>query len=688
MRRHTSASPCAICGGHEALARGQGKRCAGFSSEDGAWVHCERAEHAGSLPLDERTTPATYLHRIGGPCNCGQEHAPATVTQNGRAHTPRHPARRIVATYEYIDAAGRVLYRVARFDPKGFLPQHMTEAGAWANGFASDERVLYRLPDVLANPGRGVFVVEGEKDADRLAAGGLIATTNPGGAASWRKHAADYAEPFRDHPQAIVIVDNDADGRRWAAEVASSVAGVGCPVRVLELADLPDGGDVSDWLEAGHTAEELKHLARDAARWEPPGELVSGPEMLSAGDPVAATESISLPWRTAAEIAATTPEEVAWVAAPWVAAGAITELAGPPKAAGKTTFAFRMGASVLDGADFLGQPTRRGAVVLLTEEADATLRPALSRAGLLGRADLHVLRRRDTPRLKWPEVCRAAFAKCREVGAVLLVVDTAAKWMQLKGEEENSSGAVMAAMEPLQAESAPELAVLLIRHERKSGGLVGEAGRGSNAWTGDVDVSLSLRRLEGNAASNGRRLEALSRFDETPSSLVVELTDAGYVAHGTVVAIKRHTAEAAIRDALPASEATAMTADDLSDATEVKRTTCAAVLTALTEGGEVVRTGDGVKGSPHRYHRPEMLSAAIERERRRKEMEAEQLAGSPEMLSAGAPSLKRRKETAETGELPADAPLSVGTAAVLTAFPHSRLIARHHRGGTVEWVKA
>jgi hypothetical protein len=270
MIRYSTSSPCPVCHGHDRLPRGQGERCAGFLSDDCRWAHCTREERAGGLPLDERTEPPSYLHLIGGPCKCGEEHAPAQPAQNGRRHSAPSERRRIVATYDYVDATGRVPYRVARFEPKGFVPQHMTEAGAWANGFASEERVPYHLRELVAQPDRVVFVVEGEKDADRLGRLGLIATTNPGGAASWRKHAADYAEPFRGRPQAVVIPDNDAPGRQWAAEVASSVAGVGCPVRVLELAGLPDGGDVSDWLDAGHTVEELRSLVKDAPRWEPP----------------------------------------------------------------------------------------------------------------------------------------------------------------------------------------------------------------------------------------------------------------------------------------------------------------------------------------------------------------------------------------------------------------------------------
>jgi hypothetical protein len=42
------------------------------------------------------------------------------------------------------------------------------------------------------------------------------------------------------------------------------------------------------------------------------------------------------------------------------------------------------------------------------------------------------------------------------------------------------------------------LAVLMLRHERKGGGEVGESGRGSSAFAGAVDVILQLKRPEGN----------------------------------------------------------------------------------------------------------------------------------------------------------------------------------------------
>ena len=55
---------------------------------------------------------------------------------------------------------------------------------------------------------------------------------------------------------------------------------------------------------------------------------------------------------------------------------------------------------------------------------------------------------------------------------------------------------------------------------------MGESGRGSSAFGGAVDLVLNLRRPDGNTRGTLRVLKALSRFDETPPELVVELRNA------------------------------------------------------------------------------------------------------------------------------------------------------------------
>ncbi|PZR80336.1 MAG: hypothetical protein DLM65_08485 [Candidatus Aeolococcus gillhamiae] len=177
-------------------------------------------------------------------------------------------ARHVVATYPYHAADRRLLYDVLRFDPKEFMPRHPDpETGAMVTGLAGvEERVPYRLPELLAESGRVIFWVEGEKAADRLVALGLLATTTAGGAKSFAKHAIAYAEHV--HGRRVVILpDHDPDGRTYGASVASALAAVDCDVRLVDLPELPPKGDVSDWLDAGHGIAELNRLVASAPTW-------------------------------------------------------------------------------------------------------------------------------------------------------------------------------------------------------------------------------------------------------------------------------------------------------------------------------------------------------------------------------------------------------------------------------------
>jgi hypothetical protein len=180
--------------------------------------------------------------------------------RNGRDPNGRG---RIVESYDYRDADGRLLFQAVRKDPKGFSQRRPDGRGGWIWDLKGVEPVLYRLPEVLraVENGRTVYACEGERDADRLAALGLVATTAPMGAGKWRNA---YSEALRGG-RAVVLPDNDEAGREHARKVAASLKGKAASVKVLELPGLPDGGgDVSDWLDAGGSPEELERLAREA----------------------------------------------------------------------------------------------------------------------------------------------------------------------------------------------------------------------------------------------------------------------------------------------------------------------------------------------------------------------------------------------------------------------------------------
>lgn len=55
-------------------------------------------------------------------------------------------------------------------------------------------------------------------------------------------------------------------------------------------------------------------------------------------------------------------------------------------------------------------------------------------------------------------------------------------------------------------------AVLLVRHDRKSGGDIGDSGRGSNALTGAVDIVLNLARMESPQARPELRSSEIRRI--------------------------------------------------------------------------------------------------------------------------------------------------------------------------------
>lgn len=160
--------------------------------------------------------------------------------------------------YYYEDADGNPLFRVWRTPAKKFIQQRWdAESGSFKNGLDKTSPVLYRLSELRKAPeDKPVFVVEGEKDADRLIAEGLLATTSPMGAGKWRDEYADYLKGR----EVYVIPDNDAPGLSHAEAVAMSVEGA----RIVPLPGLPEKGDVSDWLGQGNRVDALLQLAKES----------------------------------------------------------------------------------------------------------------------------------------------------------------------------------------------------------------------------------------------------------------------------------------------------------------------------------------------------------------------------------------------------------------------------------------
>ena len=156
---------------------------------------------------------------------------------------------------------------------KAFRPVHR-EGHVWRAGDPRGRLPLYRA-DKLP-PDGPVFVTEGEKCADAVAALGLAAVTSAHGAESARK--SDWG--LLGGRDCCIWPDNDGPGTTYAETVAAILTRLNPParVRILPIPDgLPPGGDVVDWVELdGRDSRddetlraELLAMAEGAPLWAP-----------------------------------------------------------------------------------------------------------------------------------------------------------------------------------------------------------------------------------------------------------------------------------------------------------------------------------------------------------------------------------------------------------------------------------
>ncbi len=253
---------------------------------DGKWmafcpVHADGQQHGRrSLSIGQADDGRVLLHCFAG---CEPESIVGAVglgmadlfpesTRNGyKAPTPRPPSgKQIVATYDYRDEDGSLRYQVVRYSDKSFAQCRPDGAGGWTWNLRGVQPLLYNLPMLKDAEGDIVFVTEGEKDADNLTRLGLVAVCNSGGAGKWGHKLSEY---LRGH-DVVIVPDNDAPGRKHAEQVARSLYGVAALVRILELPNLPEKGDSSDWIDAqlgpDEAVTELRALVAQQGAYTPP----------------------------------------------------------------------------------------------------------------------------------------------------------------------------------------------------------------------------------------------------------------------------------------------------------------------------------------------------------------------------------------------------------------------------------
>lgn len=190
----------------------------------------------------------------------------------------------IEVNYDYTDENDVLLFQVVRRPGKKFLQRRFeNDEIVWnLNGV---RRVPYRLKELIESTERTeqVFICEGEKDVDNIRKLDLTATCNSGGAGKWKKEYCDYLKG-RD---LVLLPDNDEPGKAHMQQVAEMCSSTANSIRIIDLPGLSEKQDISDWLEKGHTKEELLELVESTDEWKPDDNFPSNVNEISERENIA-----------------------------------------------------------------------------------------------------------------------------------------------------------------------------------------------------------------------------------------------------------------------------------------------------------------------------------------------------------------------------------------------------------------
>ena len=360
----------------------------------------------------------------------------------------------VVEPYIYESADAEPLYANVRYtQPDGdktFRAWHHNGTG-WKFG-NSAEAVPYLLPDLIAGAAEAatIYVVEGEKDAERLTAEGEVATTS-----DQRGWGSGWGEKYLTGATVVIVADRDLTGSKKAQKALQDIEPHAASVVVLESATGGPKADVSDHLDAGYGLDALVPWTRtglpDERHEKALNDLTGGLVKMSA----------------------VTPKPMRWWWRGMMLRGLPALVAGDG-GTGKSTMLCELVAMVTRGVAPPGGPgydRPRGGVILTVEEDTAlALRPRLQAA----EADL------DRIGVAWPgddpitlpsgEERLAAVVEMLDAGIIIL--DTGPDLMD-DPERQKDGGEVGKFFAPLTRIAAEfDCIPLVVAHLNKSSGAV------------------------------------------------------------------------------------------------------------------------------------------------------------------------------------------------------------------------
>lgn len=472
----------------------------------------------------------------------------------------------IVATYDYTDESGELLFQVVRLYPKDFRQRVPLGGDKWKWSIKDTRRVLYHLPALLAgvSAGEQVFICEGEKDVEAIERLGGIATCNPGGAGKWR----DEYNAFFKGTNVVIISDNDIAGKAHAEQVSKSLGAVAASLMVVSP---KEGKDAADHIASGFTLDEFV-----------PGIVDITDERVEVAKP---TNSLRSRLLDIDEIDDVPPPT--YVIEDLVVADSLCVLFGLP-GNGKSFIAIDWALSVAHGCDtWLDKKVQTGGVLYVVAEG-------LSGIGMRKKAWRKKHKVHTRGELKWldgavnlldPDQVAELVALCDELQPIMVIIDTMARSMP--GADENAPAPMSQAIEAMDAiRKVTRAAIVIVHHTPKDG----STPRGHSSLLGAVQTSIKVSMTEGTISlsvekqKDGAPIEMGLRLVRVDDSAVLEhrgtdSIDASLFSEKLVEKVLREN-----------SGPDGLSNSDLQELCDMKKPTFFRARKALMERGRIVQT--------------------------------------------------------------------------------------------------
>lgn len=498
----------------------------------------------------------------------------------------RVDASPVVTTYAYTNVAGDLVRQVTRRANKTFAQRAPDGNGGWTFSMTGVPNPLYMLPNVAVaiESGLPVYGAEGEKDADSLTELGLCGTTSAMGAG---KFTAEHADSLRG-ADVRWFIDNDEVGRKHGQDVAGKCAAKVASFKIL-TPPAPHK-DVSDWIEAGATREDIERLAEETPEWKPEAPAVDRTRAMSGPDFLA----MQIP-------------EQRWLINGHLPEQAIGWIVGLPKVF-KSFYAVEMGVSVAAGSAFLGRfeagmPLKERRVLLVQFESSlpSFQNRIRSIAGRYGQIPSSMFFLSNVPVILEDQAGRERIERELEtVKPELLILDPLAA---MTTGDENSATEMGVVVRTLRGwRDTYGCAIVTVHHANKTKqegtGRAGLKMRGSTALYGSSEATISIERPDDDESRVHVRVEV--KDGESPKPYVVEFNPVGSELRVTSDGIRHTISDDDLYAALP-SNGNRIPQVELAAILETSTKTIRSRMGPLIQAGRVGIMGG--QGSSVSYHR-------------------------------------------------------------------------------------